>query len=185
MQYKELTPLTTERLILRGFTLQDADEVTRLCNNYNMYINTLNLPYPYTKEGALQWISSHPEVLTERLGYQYAVTLKQTGQVMGAVSVFCDERHNKGEIGYWLGEEYWNHGYATEAAARLISFCFTQLRLHRVFAYHYDFNLASGRVMEKIGMVKEGFFPDQYYKDGRYISAVAYGMINPEDMARG
>jgi 5'(3')-deoxyribonucleotidase len=52
--------LETKRLLLRLFKESDAREVTRLCNNYNIYINTLYLPYPYSMDDALSWIKKSP-----------------------------------------------------------------------------------------------------------------------------
>ena len=53
--------ITTERLILRPFTLEDAQRVSELCNNYNVYKSTLSLPHPYPLESALAWIPTHEE----------------------------------------------------------------------------------------------------------------------------
>ena len=83
----------------------------------------------------------------------------------------------KGEIGFWIDQSHWGKGVATEAAAGLMKFGFEKLRLHKIVAYHMVRNPASGRVMEKLGMRKEGVFRDHVKKSGKFEDSVAYGIL--------
>ena len=65
--------MTTERLLLRLFTKADAETVTRLCNDYNIYKSTLTLPYPYTLDCALSWIEHHNENFNADKIYEFAI----------------------------------------------------------------------------------------------------------------
>lgn len=173
--------LTTERLILRPFQISDAETVAKLCNNYNIYKSTLYLPYPYTLDDAMKWIERHEGNAEKNRAYELAITDKASGVLFGAIALSNNHHSNNGEIAYWIGEEYWGHGYATEAVEAIVQFAFEERKLHKVFARYFSTNPASGRVLEKLGMKQEGILIDHIIKDNRYESLVYYGLINPAD----
>ena len=170
--------ITTERLVLRPFQKSDAETVAKLCNNYNIYKNTLYLPYPYTLEDALSWIDRHPKNFKDNRAYEFAITDKETGELYGAIALSNNQKFNQGEIAYWIGEEFWGNGYATEAAQAIVQFAFKVKQLHKVFARYFSSNPASGRVLQKLGMKQEGILVDHVMKENRYESLVYYGVIN-------
>ncbi len=170
--------ITTERLVLRPFTLADADDVAAMCGT-GVLQRTVPLPYPYTKESAVSWISTHEENRRSRTSYDFAVTDKETGKLYGAISLYMRVRNSPtAEMGYWIGEQYWNRGFATEAARAMIEYAFSELWLHRVFSRHYGSNIASGRVMQKAGMKEEGVMRDHLFVNGRYEDSVIYGIVS-------
>lgn len=170
--------ITTDRLVLRLFQQSDAKTVARLCNNYNIYKSTLYLPYPYSLEDALNWIQRHEQNFNDNRVYEMAITDKETGELYGAIALSNNQNSNHGEIAYWVGEEYWGRGYATEAAGAIIEFAFQVKKLHKVFARYFNSNPASGRVLDKLGMKKEGILIDHIIKENRYENLVYYGIIN-------
>ena len=89
-------------------------------------------------------------------------------------------RHNRAELGFWVGVSYWGNGYCTEAATAMIRYGFEVLGYHKVAARHMKCNPASGRILEKVGMRKEGTLVDEVIKDGAFHTLVVYGMINSE-----
>ncbi len=176
--YKE-GRITTDRLILRPFTLDDADDVARMCGTGVIQRNVLSLPYPYTRDNAVSWISNHARRREDGSCYDFAVTDKDTGALYGSISLVMRVKDSPtAEMGYWIGEEFWNRGYATEAARGLIEYAFSEMMLHRVFAQHFGSNIASGRVMQKAGMKYEGTMKDQFFKNGRYEDMVIYGIVS-------
>ncbi|WP_349410604.1 GNAT family N-acetyltransferase [Pseudalkalibacillus sp. SCS-8] len=175
---KHKKTITTERLVLRMFNTSDADAVTRLCNNYNIYKNTLYLPYPYAKEDALSWIARHKDQFNADRSYEFAITDKSTGELFGAVALTNNQTFHNGEIAYWIGEEFWGRGFATEASKAMIHFAFHEKDYHKVFARFFKSNPASGRVMQKVGMKEEGILIDHVKKEGRFEDLVYYGLIN-------
>jgi ribosomal-protein-alanine N-acetyltransferase len=80
-------------------------------------------------------------------------------------------------VAYYLAEKAWGKGYMTEILKRVIDFCFDELGLNRVEADHFARNPASGRVMEKAGMTKEGLARQKYCKDGEFLDAVLYAIV--------
>lgn len=181
MYNQEKRTITTERLILRPFVLSDAQRVCELCNNYNVYKSTLTLPYPYPIECALSWIETHEDHFTYNQSYDFAITDKQTGELYGAIGLTNNQPHQNGEIGYWIDEEKWGKGYATEATKAVIAFAFTEQHYHKVFARHFASNPGSGRVMQKCGMLKEGVLLDHIYKENKFVDLILYGIVNPAE----
>lgn len=179
-KYKDKT-IETERLLLRLFNKADAEKVALICNNYSIYRSTVSLPHPYTVDYAISWIEKNVQKFDDELAYNFAVADKQSGEIYGFVGVSNNKSHNNGEIGYWIGEEYWGRGYATEAVSALIRFAFEEKGLHRVFARHLSSNPSSGKVMTKAGMTYEGTQIEQVVKLGFYEDVVFYGIINPKE----
>lgn len=110
------------------------------------------------------------------------MTRRETGDLVGIVSLHIQRVHDRAELGYWIGKPYWMRGYATEAARALIGFGFRDLGLHRIFAHHFARNPASGRVMEKAGMKCEGLRRGAVKKGGVYEDIVEYAILR-DDLA--
>ncbi len=170
--------ITTNRLVLRLFQEKDAPAVTELCNNYNIYKNTLHLPYPYSLQDALSWITHHLDNFNADKSYEFAITKKDSGDLLGAVALSNNEKFINGELAYWVGEPFWGNGYATEAAQAMLDFAFKEKKYHKVFARYFDSNPASGKVLEKLGMKKEGVLVDHVRKENQYKDLVYCGVIN-------
>jgi RimJ/RimL family protein N-acetyltransferase len=90
------------------------------------------------------------------------------------------EEHKRAELGYWIGVPYWNHGYASEAARRVVNWGFQYLGLNRIYAQHFADNPASGRVMQKIGMQYEGTLRQPFIRLGEARDSVCYGILKDE-----
>lgn len=149
--------LATERLTLRRFMIEDAE---------NMYYNwasedevTRFLTWPTHKsvqdsERVIdQWIKSYEDKKT----YQWAIELNDLEQPIGSISaVKVDDEIDAVEVGYCIGTKYWNKGYATEALAEVIRFFMNEVGASRVCARHDVANPNSGKVMAACGMDYEG-----------------------------
>ncbi|WP_054752558.1 GNAT family N-acetyltransferase [Piscibacillus salipiscarius] len=155
--------LSTKRLKLRPFTMNDASHVYELANDPAITETTLNIPYPYTLEDAEEWIIM-PDDSRKNGIYPFAIVLKEENQLIGAMTIGVNQRHKRGELAYWVGQNYWGQGYATEAAERIVQFGIQELLLHKMWAQALTFNPASAKVMQKIGMKKEGTLIDHFYK---------------------
>ena len=144
--------LETNRLILRKFERSDSSEVERLAGDKAVALMTLNVPHPYLPGMALEWISTHDQGWKDRSNITYGIMFGDSAQLVGAMGLVLNSRE-EAELGYWIGKDYWGNGYCTEAAEKLLDFGFRKLGLERVIARHLANNPASGRVMEKCGMV--------------------------------
>ncbi|MCM2465094.1 GNAT family N-acetyltransferase [Methanoculleus oceani] len=168
--------LATRRLLLRAFDPGDAREVQRLCGDYAVAATTL-LPYPYPDGLAEVWIASLREGIERGDAAAFAVTLAGEGGLIGGVRLRIDTDHARGELGFWVARRCWGRGYATEAVRAVIEYGFSTLGLHRVHAHHFSRNPASGRVMEKCGMVYEGRLRHHVRKWGVYEDVDLWGIV--------
>jgi len=157
--------LETERLILRLPQMSDADAIQRLVSNYDIAKMTLNIPHPYPENAAKEWLE-RISASDDNANYSFVITLKSDKQVIGNIGIGCHPRQKRAEIGYWLGKDYWNQGYMTEAAQRVVQFGFEELGLARIQAGYFPENNASLRVMKKIGMQFEGTWRHYVQKNG-------------------
>ena len=157
--------LETERLILRKFTLDDVDgmyngwatdeNVTRFVS-WNVHPNK-----EFTKELITKWIEAYDEN-----AYNWVVELKDTHELIGNISaVHMSKKNHYCELGYCYGSKYWNKGYATEALKAVIDYLLDECELHVVEAKHYSSNPASGRVMQKAGMMQEAVMVERHYEE--------------------
>lgn len=157
MEHKGTRILNTDRLILRRFTLGDAE---------NMYKNwasdeevTRFLTWPphanveVTKSLLTDWISRYEEDSY----YNWVIELKESGDVIGSISVVkLNENINGADIGYCMSRAHWGKGIMPEALKAVIHYLFCEVGLNRIAACHDVNNPKSGRVMDKAGMKLEG-----------------------------
>ena len=183
---KEQPTLKTERLILRPFTLADAPDVLRLAGERDIASTTLNIPHPYRPGMAETWIATHPEAFDRGETVTFALARRADNTLIGAIGLRLEPEHHLAELGYWVGKPYWNQGYATEAARAVIGYGFEELRLNRIYASHLTRNPASGRVLQKIGMTREGCLRKHIFKWGEHLDIEQYGILRSEwQVARG
>ena len=172
--------LRTARLVLRPFESSDAAGVQRLAGDRAVADTALNIPYPYEDGMAEEWIEGHKDKYESRQEAIFAVVEATGGKLIGAVGLIIEADFDRAELGYWIGRPFWGCGYATEAARTVLDFAFGPLGLHRVHANHFARNPASGRVMQKIGMVREGMLRRHAKKGDAYEDLVVYGMLKSE-----
>ena len=172
--------LTTERLVLRAFTLDDGPLVEELAGAREVADTTLAMPHPYPAGGGASWIATHADNWSRNSILALAICSRQSPTLLGAISLHVEELHRHGEIGYWIGASYWGNGYATEAARAMVGYAFGELCLHRVQARHFIRNPASGRVLQKVGMKLEGTHRDAYIRWERFETVDLYAILESE-----
>ena len=174
------SPLRTARLLLRQFTEDDEPQVARLAGEWDIARYTLNIPHPYTRQDARAWILSHERGIAAGTDLPLAITLRDEGTLVGAVGLRKDLVHFHAELGYWIGKPYWGNGYATEAATAVLGYGFREMELHRIYARHMATNPASGRVLQKIGMTREGELRQHLFKWDHFEDAIVYGILEAD-----
>lgn len=169
--FAENTHIESQRLLLRPITLADAED---------MYA------YAGDEETTRFVFATHPTVkdtrfaianyfMTAPLG-KYAIELKATGKMIGTIDLRVKAGFATGEIGYALNKEYWGKGIMPEAALEILALGFDKLKLLHIVAMHDLRNPQSGRVMEKIGMKKEGEMKESRLWKGDVIDEAFYGI---------
>jgi ribosomal-protein-alanine N-acetyltransferase len=174
-------PLQTPRLLLRDFVEDDWRTVHSYAADPEVvrYMEWGPNNEAETKNYVELVIASQKD--EPRLDFDLVATLRADGRLIGACSLHVSDPHNReGWIGYVLNPECWGQGYATEAARALLVFGFTQFGLHRIFATCDPHNAASARVLEKIGMRREGHLREHKWQKGTWRDSFLYAILEHE-----
>lgn len=157
MNHQGTNPLQTERLILRRFQVEDAEEFYCNVTSDNKVNKFLTWPVhkavEETRELLTGWVKSYEK--PER--YCWAIVLKENDQLIGTIAApTIKNRTETAEVTYCIGSAWWGLGIVTEALKEVIRYLFEEIQVNRVEAGYDVNNPASGRVLEKVGMQKEG-----------------------------
>ena len=160
---------------VRSWEWRDRDAIVRHANNRNVSINLRDrFPHPYTANDARRWLESvvgrDPET-----NFAIAVADEAVGGI--GFTVQDDVAHRSAEIGYWLGEEFWGRGIATDALIAVTDYAFANYDLCRLYAHVFEWNQPSARVLEKAGYVFEGRLRKSVTKEGKTIDQLMYAVI--------
>lgn len=172
--------INTDRLQLRPFELRDSSRVRELAGDPKVAETTLNVPHPYEDGMAEAWINMHKDIFINKKGIIYAIVKKEDNELVGTVGLHINNTHRKAELVYWIGVPYWSKGYCTEASRALLAFGFKELNLNRIYALAMESNVASYKVMEKIGMKYEGTRRQDTIKNGVAIDLKSYAILKEE-----
>jgi RimJ/RimL family protein N-acetyltransferase len=172
--------ITTERLILRPFTLSDAPLVQQLAGDEAIASTALNIPHPFEDGMAEEWISTHQPDYEARKAANFAIVLADERRLIGAAGLSIISSDSRAELGYWIGKPYWGYGYASQAAQALIHFGFEVLSVNRIYATCLKRNIASARVLQKLGMAHEGTLRQHVYHRGRFQDLEEYGLLKED-----
>ncbi len=176
--------LRTPRLLLRSIERDDVPNIVRLAGAREVAATTLQIPHPYSENDAVTFLAKADDDFLAGRSVVFAITLPPERALCGAIGLHIAPAHKHAELGYWIGVPFWGKGYVTEAASAVVAFGFHSLGLRRIFAHHFAGNTGSGRVLEKIGMRREGRFPQHIQKWNEFVDIENYGVLS-EDFSGG
>jgi len=161
---------------LREWRDADVPALVRHANNRRVWLNLKDrFPHPYTVGDARDWIERCVAVGEPPL--DCAVVLD--GEPIGGIGTEPqqDVFRRTAEVGYWLGETYWGQGFATAALRAFTSYLFAHFPFERLEAGVFEWNPASGRVLEKNGFELEGRLRKSVLKDGQLLDRFLYARL--------
>ena len=168
--------LAGTRCIVRPWRMDDAEAVVRHANNINVARQLRDrFPHPYTRANAIAFLKA-------AVGSADAsnLAIEVNGEAAGAIGYVrgVDVERYSAEIGYWLGENYWRRGIASEALTLVTTHVFESINLLRLFALPFADNIGSIRVLEKAGYVREAILRASSVKYGKPRDQALYVRIN-------
>lgn len=173
-----------EQLSLTNISMADLDSICLHINDKTVYENTVSIPYPYTEQDGMQYISN---VLTEeqKTGVRSNYAIKYEDQMIGGIGLLYNYGlHSfKSEIGYWLSAEFRNKGLMSKVLRTFNRICFEEKQLFRLEANVFLTNKASQRLLEKNGFQFEGILRNAFIKDGAFRSTMLFALLK-EDWKR-
>jgi 8-oxo-dGTP diphosphatase len=149
-------PLETERLLLRPYVRDDVPEITRLLNDAEMARFLMVIPHPFVEFDARTLVKAAWRRLTGGRGFDLLVTVKGGDRPVGSAGVGLHDEGRRGELGFWIGRDYWGQGYASEAARRMTAFATQTLGVRRLTGTVAADNDASLAVLGKLGFSETG-----------------------------
>ena len=174
----EFPTLASSLVRLRQLGYNDIPTITRLVTA-GVVRYLMNVPYPYKMVDAKRFIDKSRRNFKTKKEMNFAIDFVNTRNLVGIISLHkIDQISNSGQISYWLGQNYWNMGIATESIRLVIRYAFNVLRLHKIYANVFDSNKASIRVLEKNHLRKEGELIDSVFKQNGYHNILLYYRLN-------
>lgn len=170
--------MITENLRLRKCGEKDVEEFYRLAGNPNV-TKYVRWECHKTIEETASYVNNLEDGYVDGSCTTWAVCGRGSNLFMGLISLSqISEKNFSAEAGFWLGEEYWNKGYTTEALKAVVDFGLRgSLNLHRIHARHFVDHLACGRVLQKAGMIFEGVERGSVYCKGNFYDVARYAVI--------
>jgi [ribosomal protein S5]-alanine N-acetyltransferase len=175
--------LELTRSVVRDFRPSDAASLVEHANNRKIWLNLRDrFPSPYTEADARSFFER-----LSQLSLPTVWAIEVDSQAVGGIGLelLSDVERVSAELGYWLGERYWNRGIVTEAVREVTAEAFRRLDLTRIFALPFADNIGSIRVLEKAGFVLEGTLRQSAIKDGTIRDQRLYAAYRKEGRSGG
>ncbi|MEH7383030.1 GNAT family protein [Bacillus sp. JJ1533] len=169
--------LETERLRLREIVHSDAQEIFNCFSNHDVTRFYGQEPLTELKQ-AEQFVEFVAKNYKEKRGIRWGIELNEGEGLIGTIGFNAwSPKHKRAEIGYELYPSYWQKGYATEAASRVISYGFNELGLTRIGAVVFLENKASNDLIKKLGFEHEGILRGYMYQNGVAYDTNVYSLL--------
>lgn len=143
--------LETERLILRPFQSEDAQEVFECWESDPEVAKYMFWSSHNDINKTIGWVEEEISKIESDQWYRWAFVSKTSGELLGTGLIYYEEEYNKFEIAYNLGKKAWGYGYTTEAMQEVIRFAKEELGIKEIMGRHAKENPASGNILEKLG----------------------------------
>lgn len=179
--FSRLPLLQTEDLSLRPVRMKDAQDIYAYASDPEVSRYVLWEPHRSLAD-TRAYIRYVRGLYRRGLPSSWAVVHRNSGKVIGTIGfVGYSSFHHSAEIGYSFSRIFWNRGYATQALRAVIGSAFDVLPdLHRIEAQHDLRNPASGRVMEKCGMIREGVLRGRLYNKTEFVDVAVYSVLRSD-----
>jgi len=165
---------------IRKWKLTDAKDIAVALSNKKIQDNLRDgLPYPYTEQDGIDFISSMLSA-NEDETFAFAITLDD--KAIGSIAVFRQQNIHRqtAEMGYYIAEEYWGKGIMTDAVKQICEYVFKNSDILRIYAEPFAYNAGSCRVLEKAGFQYEGTLRNNAVKNGKVIDMKMYSLLREE-----
>ncbi|MCE3233544.1 MAG: GCN5-related N-acetyltransferase [Rickettsiaceae bacterium] len=170
-----MTVILKDKFKMRNFEASDAAAMVAGLNTPTIERDT-TIELPWKLESVSWWISFILDAAKREPISERHFIIEVDGKLAGSIGIINIDGH-RGEIGYWLSDEYAGRGIMTEAVGEMVNYCIEDLGLVRIFAPVLTHNKASCRVLEKNGFELEGTLNKYYKKNGKYIDALCYAKV--------
>ena len=170
--------LETERINYRQITIDDTEDFFELRTNKEVIKYTDHAPMKNMQE-AMDMIERISASFKNNDGVAWVMQSKETEKTIGHITFWrIIKEHHRAEIGYNMFPQYWGKGLMTEAIKKIIKFGFTEMKLHSIEANVNPNNLLSIKLLERVGFIREAYFKENYFFNGKFLDSVIYSLLN-------
>lgn len=179
--YKGTPMIETKRLILRKIEMNDARRMfDYIFSDHHVMDNLIKGPHKSISETIDRLTEITNQYRSEKFCY-WGIEMKESGELIGTIDLYnIDDGTENCEVGYNIGFNWWNQGYGSEAFHAIVEFAFRFMNIHKISATHNIDNPASGRIMLKVGMKREGIIRHMIRKNNQYKDCGIYGILQQE-----
>ncbi len=178
MKHAGTKVIETNRLILRPFTLEDAPAMYDNWASDNDVTKYLTWPTHQSMEISEKVIRSWISEYVKDDYYQWCIEWKATHEAIGSISVVhINDVTEAVEVGYCIGQQFWNLGITSEALLAIVQFFFEEVGVNRIEARHDINNPNSGKVMKKCGFEEEGIHRKADKNNSGICDIAHYGIL--------
>ncbi len=172
--------LTTNRLVLRKITLEDAPELFFLRTDGRV-MKYIERPRPKNLEETIIFINMISDLRDKNEIITWGIALKEDPKLIGTVVYLnIKKEHYRAEFGYALHPDHWRKGIMDEVAKAVLNYGFNVLKFHSIEANINPENIASQKLLEKNGFVREAYFKENFYWEGKFLDTVIYSLFAPK-----
>jgi RimJ/RimL family protein N-acetyltransferase len=175
--------LGTERLVLRGMTSKDLDDLAEIFSDYETVYMLAFMPWPFDRNHVKMYMINLSYAMENGHSLYWAITLPGEDRLIGVIGLTLEHAHDRAEMHFWLGKKHWGKGYMTEVARRIMDYVFRDLELNRLDINHLNVNIGSQRVIEKSGFRLECEKDDFCKKESKYENMKFYRLLRREYLA--
>ena len=169
--------LTTDRLVLRQITMDDAEAMFILRSDPEV-MAYIPRPIAQTVEDAKALIQTMQTTLDKKEGLVWGISYKNDPKLLGSIGYWrLKHEDRRAEVGYQLNKDFWQQGIMFEALMPILEFAFQNMNCHSIEAIIDPENVASERLLQKCGFVKEGHFRENGFFEGRFIDSAVYSLL--------
>lgn len=180
VNFSPFPTIITERLILREITAGDANEIFFLRSDAGL-LKYLDKDPEQSLDETIAFLNRIKNDLDSNNGILWGITLKNSDTVVGTICYWrMQKAHYRAEIGYVLHPSQQGKGIMDEAIKAVLQYGFETMQLHSVEANVNPANESSIKLLEKNGFVKEAYFRENYYYNGKFLDSLIYSLLTPK-----
>lgn len=173
--------METERLLLRKVNESDVNEIFFLRSDERV-MKYIDRAPAETIDDAYAFINKITDLEKNNDAVTWAIALKNNAKLIGTICFWnIQAEHYRAEIGYTLHPDYWGTGIMQEAFFEVINYGFKIIRLHSIEANVNPKNIASIKLLEKNNFIREAYFKENYFYDGKFLDSAIYSLLTPTD----
>lgn len=178
--FQEFPIIETECLLMRELVEADAPALFEFYRDPDFTRYIVFDPHK-SLDDSLAFVALMKNIYQQKDSVRWGMELKENGQLIGNAGLHFWKRDIRcADVGYHIGQDFQGHGFATETLAAMVDFGFEHMNLNRLQGYINPGNDASGRVMEKLGFIKEGIWRQVEIKDGKLVDKIWFALLREE-----